>query len=200
MSNMRSKKGKSPPARRVSWLDVDRRTRDYSFHDYMRIVAHARYVFRRVQRIIDECARGHGVEPLEHQAMIQIYGAAEQRLPIGRLAERLDIVSALASRLVQQLEGRALVRRTRSASDRRATFVSLTPKGLDMLRSVVEDLHSEVEYFRLKSNAEERKATHEITAFYVGSLGVKGSDSSSRKARGRAASPARRARGARRRT
>jgi len=37
----------------VSWLDVDRRTRDYSFHDYMRIVAHARYVFRKVQRIIE---------------------------------------------------------------------------------------------------------------------------------------------------
>jgi hypothetical protein len=53
MFNMRSKKGKSPPARRVSWLDVDRRTRDYSFHDYMRIVAHARYVFRKVQRIIE---------------------------------------------------------------------------------------------------------------------------------------------------
>jgi hypothetical protein len=39
------------PARRVSWLDVDRRTRDYSFHDYMRIVAHARHIFRKVQRI-----------------------------------------------------------------------------------------------------------------------------------------------------
>ena len=38
---------------RVSWLDVDRRTRDYSFHDYMQIVAHARYVFRKVQRIIE---------------------------------------------------------------------------------------------------------------------------------------------------
>jgi DNA-binding MarR family transcriptional regulator len=193
---MRSKKTKPTPARRVSWLDVDRRTRDYSFHDYMRIVAHARYVFRKVQRIIDECARGHGVEPLEHQAMIQIYGAPEQRLPIGRLADRLDIVSALASRLVQQLESRSLVRRARSASDRRATFVSLTPRGLDTLRSVVEDLHSEVEYFRLKSNDEQRRATHEITAFYVGSLLAKGSNASTRKhhseaTRGRASRPRR---------
>ena len=53
MSNMRNKKTKSPMTRRVSWLDVDRRTRDYSFHDCMQIGAHARYVFRKVQRIIE---------------------------------------------------------------------------------------------------------------------------------------------------
>jgi hypothetical protein len=32
---MRNKKRKSPMTRRVSWLEVDRGTRDYSFHDYM---------------------------------------------------------------------------------------------------------------------------------------------------------------------
>jgi hypothetical protein len=53
MPDMRKRKGKSPAARRVSWLDVDRRTRDYSFHDYMRIVTRARYVFCKVQRIIE---------------------------------------------------------------------------------------------------------------------------------------------------
>jgi hypothetical protein len=53
MPDMRNRKSRSPTARLVSWLDVDRRTRDYSFHDYMRIVAHARYVFRKVQRIIE---------------------------------------------------------------------------------------------------------------------------------------------------
>jgi hypothetical protein len=53
MPDMRNRKSRSPTARRVSWLDVDRRTRDYSFHDYMRIVAHARYVFRKVQHIIE---------------------------------------------------------------------------------------------------------------------------------------------------
>jgi hypothetical protein len=50
---MRNKKTKSPMTRRVSWLDVDRSTRDYGFHDYMQIGAHSRYVFRKVQRIIE---------------------------------------------------------------------------------------------------------------------------------------------------
>lgn len=166
---MQKTKDGSTAERRISWLDVGGVRRDYAFHDYMRIVAHARYAFRRVQHIIDDCARGHGVDPLEHQAMIQIYGSPEQRLPVGQLAERLDIVSALASRLAQQLETRGLVRRTQSQSDRRGKFVSVTRKGLELLRTVVEDVHAEVERFRRDVEEEPRRATHEIVAFYVGS-------------------------------
>lgn len=154
----------------IAWVDVDQRSHSYEIRDYMRIVADARYVFRTVQRIIEECAKGHGVEPLEYQALLQIFGALEQRLPIGHLAERLNIVSALASRLVQQLEGRGLVARTRSQKDRRATYVSATKKGEVLIRSVYDDVHDEVDYFRLKVTDEQRRAAHEITAFYVGSL------------------------------
>lgn len=169
----RNEMSKSPshkPASRISWLDVDRKSRDYNFQEYMQIVAHGRYVFRTVQRLIDNCAKNHGVEPLEHQAMIQIYGSSEQKLPIGRLAERLDIDSALASRLVQQLEIRHFVRRARSNEDKRAIYVSLTREGVKQIRAVVDDVHTEVEFFRLVSDENQRRATHELAAFYVGSL------------------------------
>lgn len=154
----------------VEWTDTDRQVWSYEFYDYMQVVAQARYVIRKVQRIIDECVRSNGLEPLEHQALIQIYGAADHKLPIGRLAERLDIVSALASRLVQQLEGRRLVRRTPSLHDRRATYVGTTSKGIARLYAIVKDVHHEVGYFRSKLTPQERQAAHEIVAFYVGSL------------------------------
>jgi MarR family 2-MHQ and catechol resistance regulon transcriptional repressor len=189
---------KVPAVAPVSWSDIDGQIRRYGFDRYMEVVADARYVFRTVQRIIDECARGHGLDSLEYQAMIQIYGASERRLPIGRLAERLNIVAALGSRLVQQLESRSLVRRVRSASDRRATYISLTAKGRAMLRSNVEIAHHEVENFRNRRTDEERQAAHEITAFYVGSLAgnpwwrdaslKKGSRSAARKRSGRSRS------------
>jgi DNA-binding MarR family transcriptional regulator len=153
----------------VQWTDTDRKVWSYEFHDYMQIVAQARYVIRKVQRIIDECVRSNGLDPLEHQALIQIYGAAEQKLPIGHLAERLNIVSALASRLVQQLEGAGLVRRTPSLRDRRATYVGTTPKGVARLYAIVEDVHHEVGYVRSKLTPVQRRAAHEIMAFYVGS-------------------------------
>jgi DNA-binding MarR family transcriptional regulator len=168
-----ARKSASPKAaRRISWLDVDRKSRGYNFHEYMQMVAHGRYVFRTVQRLIDNCAKSRGVDPLEHQAMIQIYGASEQRLPMGRLAERLDIDSALASRLVQQLEARQLAHRTRSKEDRRAIYVSLTRDGVKQMRAIVDDVHTEVEFFRLVSDERQRRATHELVAFYVGSLGA----------------------------
>ncbi len=154
----------------IEWTDVNQRLVSYDVRTYMQIVAEARYVFRTVQRIIDDCAKGHGVDPLEYQAMLQIFGVPEQRLPIGHLAERLSIVSALASRLVQQLERRGYVARSRSQMDRRATYVSATKPGADLIRSVFEDVHDEVDYFRLKVTESQRRAAHEITAFYVGSL------------------------------
>lgn len=153
----------------ISWLDIDGHEHSYSFDGYMRVVADARYIFRTVQRLVDDCARAHGVDPLEHQAMLQVYGAAEKKLAVGKLAQRLDIVPALASRLVQQLQGRGLVLRSRSSTDRRATYVSLTRKGLNTLRQVVENAHHEIGYFRQKVTEDQRGATHEIAALYVGS-------------------------------
>ncbi len=155
----------------IAWTDIDLKPRSYEIRDYMQMVAEARFVFRTVQRIIDECAKGHGVEPLEYQALLQVFGAPEQKLPVGHLAERLNIVSALASRLVQQLERRGLVARTRSQKDRRATFFSATKPGEALIRAVFDDVHEEVDYFRSRVTERQRHAAHEITAFYVGSLG-----------------------------
>ena len=168
---MRRAKGDASNADRgISWLDIDGQNHDYTFHGYMRVVADARYIFRTAQRLVDDCARAHGVDPLEHQAMLQVYGAAEQKLAVGKLAQRLDIVPALASRLVQRLQSRGLVLRRRSAIDRRATYVSLTKKGLNTLRRVVENAHIEIGYFRQKATEEQRSATHELAALYVGSV------------------------------
>lgn len=156
------------PKRRVSWTDVDGKNHDYDFRDYMVTVAQARYVIRKVQMIIDGCAREHGIGPLEHQALLQIYGASEGALPVGQLAERLNIVPALASRLVQQLQAAGLAARARSEEDRRAMLVTATGAGERLLYRIVEMAHEKVEAFRLGATERERSAAHEIMAFYVG--------------------------------
>ena len=55
-------------------------------HDYFVDVAEARYVLRRVFRIAEEQAKAAGLEPLTHQALIQIYGSPERRLRVNGLA------------------------------------------------------------------------------------------------------------------
>ncbi|OVZ57268.1 hypothetical protein CDO44_19435 [Pigmentiphaga sp. NML080357] len=153
----------------VKWVDTNHGFHSYEFHDYMQNVASARYVIRRVQRIIDDCVRKHGLEPLEQQALVQIYGSPDQRLPIGQVAERLDISSsALASRLVTKLEDSGYVRRVPSEEDRRATWACVTPAGVEILHAIVEDLHREVQYFHGKLSETDQRAAMEIFAFYAG--------------------------------
>lgn len=153
----------------VKWVDTNHGFHSYEFHDYMSSVASARYVIRRVQRIIDDCVRKHGLEPLEQQALVQIYGAPNRKLPIGQVAERLDISSsALASRLVTKLEAGGFVRRTPSEDDRRTTLASATQLGIDTLHAIVEDIHREVEYFHGKLTPADQHAAMEVFAFYVG--------------------------------
>jgi DNA-binding MarR family transcriptional regulator len=144
----------------------------------MKNVATARYVIRRVQRIIDDCVRKFGLESLEQQALVQIYGSPDQRLAIGQVAERLDISSsALASRLVSNLEKAGMVERVPSAEDRRTTWASVTPKGIETLQAIVEEIHKEVSYFHGKLTKEQQHSAMETFAFYVG-LGIDLSEAS----------------------
>ncbi len=153
----------------VKWVDTNHGFHSYEFHDYMQSVAAGRYVIRRVQRIIDDCVRKHGLEPLEQQALVQIYGAPGQRLPIGQVAERLDISSsALASRLVSKLEAGGFVQRVPSEEDRRTTWACATKEGVAILHAIVEDIHREVEYFHGKLSEADQRAAMEIFAFYAG--------------------------------
>lgn len=157
------------PTPRVSWVDTDGKTRGYEFRTYMEEVAQARYVIRKVQMIIDGCAREFGLGPLEHQALIQIYGAPDGALPVGQLAERLNIAPALASRLAQQLGAAELATRAPAQADRRTMLVRATPAGERLLYDIVESAHEQVERFRFGASARERAAAHEIVSFYVGS-------------------------------
>ncbi|WP_398476125.1 MarR family winged helix-turn-helix transcriptional regulator [Tardiphaga sp.] len=154
---------------RVSWRDTNGSSHSYTFRAYMTEVAQARYVIRKVQMIIDGCARDAGLGPLEHQALIQIYGAKGGALPVGQLAERLNVAPALASRLVQQLDAAGLATRAPAEEDRRTMLVRATEAGERGLYDIVERAHAQVERFRFGASARERAAAHEIIAFYVGS-------------------------------
>src|SRR5262245_7022661 len=103
---------------------------------YVQAVALARYVIRKVVRIVDEAARGHGFDPLVHQALLQIYGAVNEPLTVSQLAERLDVVPAFTSRLIKDLETRGLVERRRNDLDRRVTRVVATAKAGPILAQI----------------------------------------------------------------
>ena len=151
------------------WADVREEQRMDDFQSYAYNIAEARYAMRRVSRIVNEQAKNNDLDPLLHQALLQIYGTQNgEELAVNGLAERLDVPAAFASRLVSQLEDRELVQRHTSSRDRRVTLLSLTDVGIDRLRKIDDAVHYQVAYFQRQLEPKQRAAALSIFAFYVG--------------------------------
>src|SRR5690606_19464935 len=100
------------------------------FETYISSVSDARYVMRTVSRLVDDCAKTEDLLPLEHQAIIQIAGSRNGSIAVNTLANRLDIVPGLASRIIKQLRAKGLVESKRHTEDKRVSLISVTQVGL----------------------------------------------------------------------
>jgi DNA-binding MarR family transcriptional regulator len=94
-------------------------------------LAEFRYQIRRFLHFSEQAARTAGIEPHQHQLLLALKGLARSEEPptIGLLAERLQIQHHSAVELVQRLEDRRLISRSRSPADRRQVLIQLTPHG-----------------------------------------------------------------------
>lgn len=137
-------------------------------HAYFQGIAQARFVIRKCFRIVDEQARQAGLDPLEHQAMLQIYGSEGQTLAVSRIAERLDISTAFASKLAKGLARSGYASRTQGSDDQRVTNVAITEAGRDLLHKIDEQVRFHVGYFARQLSPKQRATALEIFAFYVG--------------------------------
>ncbi|MEV4597002.1 MarR family transcriptional regulator [Amycolatopsis sp. NPDC049253] len=153
----------------TKWADIGDAKRSREFQAYVKNIADARYVTRRVLRIVDEQAKTHGLEPLLHQALLQVYGSNEARgITVSTLAARLDVAAAFASRMVRRLEELGLVTREASESDRRATNVVATTAGAEKLAEIDNEVHHSVAFLQHQLTEDERLSALSIFAFYVG--------------------------------
>ena len=137
-------------------------------HPYFHGVAQARYVLRKVFRLVEEEAKRAGIDPLAHQALIQIYGSDDGALKVREVAERLDITPAFASTLIQSLEKKGLVLRRRDAEDQRVIWITVTVKGRALLYRIDEQVQSEVDRFTGGLSDSRTEAATSILMFYAG--------------------------------
>lgn len=140
---------------------------DLDFASHVKAIAHARYVLRRILRLLDEQAVAGGLQPLQHQALLQIHGA-ESPLPVNKVAERLDVAPALASRLVRQLEERKLVERARVPNDKRVIAVHASEAGIEALRQIDASVHERVAAFQRGLSNEGKLGALATFSFYLG--------------------------------
>ncbi len=137
-------------------------------HAYFGGVAQARFVLRKVFRLIEDEARQAGIDPLAHQALIQIYGSEDRALRVKEIAERLDISAAFSSNLVTLLVDKGYVARQRDKTDRRVTWVAVTRAGRTLLHRIDEKVQSHVDHFTRTLTLAQCEAAISILMFYVG--------------------------------
>lgn len=141
--------------------------REGSFRGYIQALARGRFALRRVMQILDEQPREHGLEPLSHQALLQIYGA-EGPLTVGAIADRLGIAPAFGSRLVSQLERQGLVNREPHPTDRRASIISASDEGIELLRAIDTEIYRRIRIFQDGLGEEARYSALLVFAAYMG--------------------------------
>ena len=100
-------------------------------------LAEFRYQLRRFLRNMEEQVRHQGVNPQQYQLVLAVKGLPRNLAPtVGRLAERMQLNHNSMVELVDRSERTGLVRRKRSATDRRLVTLSITQEGEAMLRKL----------------------------------------------------------------
>lgn len=116
----------------------------FSKEDY-ETLAEFRYALRCFLRFSEEAAKSAGLTLQQHQALLFIIGyPGREQVTIGELAERLQIRHHSAVGLVNRLEEQGLVNRIHNSEDRRQVFISLTEKGIGVLKSLASTHREEL--------------------------------------------------------
>jgi DNA-binding MarR family transcriptional regulator len=94
-------------------------------------VAEFRVALRRFLHHTERVARDCGITPRWYLLMLLIKGAPDlsERATVSELAERLLLAQSTVTELVARTEQAGLIRRERSADDRRVAYLRLTDEG-----------------------------------------------------------------------
>jgi DNA-binding MarR family transcriptional regulator len=100
-------------------------------------LAELRYALRQFLRFSENAAHAAGFTPQQHQAMLAIKGfPGRDRITIGELAERLQILHHSAVGLANRLVLEHYARRVLSQKDRRQVYLDLTMRGETVLEKL----------------------------------------------------------------
>jgi DNA-binding MarR family transcriptional regulator len=113
------------------------------------LLASFRYGLRLFLRFSEEAARGAGIEPQQHQALLAVKGfTGPDRITVRELAERLQIRHHSAVGLVNRLTANDLLSREAAQEDRRLVHLALTPRGERLLEGLAVTHRQELRRLR----------------------------------------------------
>ena len=99
----------------------------------------------RLQERFTHWLKPHALSPTQYNALRILRGAGERGLPCQEIGERMIARDPDITRLVDRLAKRGLVARIQDGKDRRVVRATITPAGLELLRTLDGGLHSFME-------------------------------------------------------
>lgn len=109
-------------------------------HALLGILADFRYQLRLFLHFSECAAIGAGLQPQQHQLLLQVAGAPEAiAVTIAYAAERLGLKHNSTVELVDRSEREGLLSRTADDQDKRRAVLRITPKGKRILARLSDD-------------------------------------------------------------
>jgi DNA-binding MarR family transcriptional regulator len=100
----------------------------------IQLLAKFRYEIRRFLQFSEQAAAAAGLQPQQHQLLLQIAGAPDDTLvTISHIAEVMGLRHHTVVELSKRCELAGFVQRTHGQKDRRCVVLKLTMHGLDAL-------------------------------------------------------------------
>jgi DNA-binding MarR family transcriptional regulator len=106
----------------------------------LQTLAEFRYELRRFLHFSETAAREAGLEPQQHQLLLQLAGApSDAATSIAYAAERLGLKHNSVVELVDRCERESLLHRTVDAADKRRAILCITRKGNQVIAGLTRD-------------------------------------------------------------
>lgn len=107
---------------------------------------HISRVSHLLEKELEAVCGAYGVSSADINLLGAIWNAETGRLRATDLADMLRVSNAVLSPRVARLEKNGLLVKSPSATDRRATELSLTPAGVTIMESVIRDIGVETKF------------------------------------------------------
>ena len=103
----------------------------------IQLLARFRYEIRHFLQFSEQAATAAGLQPQQHQLLLQIAGAPDHTLvTLSYIADRMSLRHHTVVELSKRCELAGLVRRTHDPDDRRRVVLEVTAQGHDALRQL----------------------------------------------------------------
>lgn len=118
---------------------MDRKSKPKS-QQRLQTLAEFRYALRQFLHFSEEASAAAGLQPQQHQLLLQLAGAQEgTATTVSYAAERLGLRHNSVVELSQRCEDAGLIRKKQNLLDRRCVVLEVTPEGERVLRALTED-------------------------------------------------------------